>query len=291
VTAPRGLDSLTGLRPGDHVCWSVTGDAELAEVVVACLDEGRRRGEQLLLVGGSRPALLALLEDLPERDALLASGQLGLLATGEACAGGDGAVLREQVGWHRAAVQAALDGGRTGLRVVADTTALLRAGRPGRRRLHAYERMVDAATGEGGTVPVTGLCAYDGSVGAEALGPVAVLHPVQHLGDRQPIAHLSGRGRRLALHGEVDTTEAAHVRTALVDVAGELAGAGEAAGSAPGELVLDVSDLDFLDVAGGRALHGAARDLAGRGIGLRLTGARRHVRRCLDLFGLAAEPV
>ncbi len=282
VTAPRGLDSLTGLRPGDHVCWSFDGTADLAEAVVAYLDEGRRRDEQLLLVGGPRPSLPALLAGLPHRDALLASGQLGLQTTEETYSAGTGLVPLEQVGRYRAAVRAALAGGRTGLRVVADVTPLLRAGRPGRRRLNAYEGLVDAFMG---TVPMTALCLYDRSVGADALGPVAVLHPVQHLGDREPLAHLSGRGRRLALHGEVDTTEAAHVRTALVDLAGELP-----AGHRPGEVVLDVSDLDFLDVAGGRALHGARSDLAGCGIGLRLTGARRHLRRCLDLFDLVAEP-
>ena len=281
VTAPRELDPSTGLRPGDHVCWSFDGAADLAGAVVAHLDEGRRRGEQLLLVGGPRAALLDLLADLPHRDALLDSGQLGLQATGDPSAAWSGLVPLEQVGRYRAAVQEALDGGRTGLRVVADVTALVRAGRPGRRRLHAYEGLVDALVG---TVPMTALCLYDRSVGADALGPVAVLHPVQHLGARQPLAHLSGRGRRLALHGEVDTTEAAHVRTALVDLAGELPA------GLPGEVVLDVSDLDFLDVAGGRALEGARSDLAGSGIGLRLTGARRHVRRCLDLFDLVAEP-
>ncbi len=282
MTAPRGLDSLTGLRPGDHVCWSFEGDADLAEAVVTYLDEGRRRGEQLLLVGGTCAQLPALLADLPQRDALLAGGQLAVQTTEETYSAGAGLEPREQVGRYRTAVQAALDGGRTGLRVVADVTPLLRAGQPGRRRLNAYEGLVDTFMG---TVPMTALCLYDRSVGVEALGPVAVLHPVQHLGDRPPLAHLSGRGPRLALHGEVDTTEAAHVRTALVDLAGELP-----PGHLPGEVELDLSDLDFIDVAGGRALHGARDDLAGCGIGLRVTGARRHVRRCLDLFDLVPEP-
>ena len=72
----------------------------------------------------------------------------------------------------------------------------------------------------------------------------------------------------------------------LVDLAGALP-----AGRAPGEVVLDLSDLGFLDVAGGRALHAARRDLAGAGIGLRVTGAHRRVRRRLDLVDLVAAPV
>ncbi|MGY1666095.1 MEDS domain-containing protein [Geodermatophilus sp. SYSU D00696] len=280
MTAPRGLRSLTGLRPGDHVCWTFTDDADLAGAVVPYLDEGRRRGEQLLLVGASRPALLDVLAGLPQRDDLLADGRLDVHTTADAYAAGGGLVPEEQAERYRAAVQAALDGGRTGLRVAADVTGLLRCGPPGRRLLHAYERLADELMG---AVPMTAACLYDASLGAEVIAPVAVLHPVQHMGDREPLAHLSGRGPQPALRGEVDLTEAAAVRTALVDtVLGT-------AGPVPGELVLDLSDLGFLDVAGARALSGARDELAGRGTALRLTGTGRHLRRCLDLFDLLEE--
>nr|WP_239523611.1 MEDS domain-containing protein [Geodermatophilus normandii] len=267
------MDAVAGLRPGDHVWRSFAGDTDLAAAVVPFLDEGRRRDEQLLLVGRSRPALLAAVSGLPHRDALLAAGRLVLQTTGDCCPPGGGRAAPELVQRHRGATQAALDGGRTGVRVAVDVTELLRRGRSGRRLLHAYEQLADELVG---AVPLTALCLYDASVGPEALGPVAVLHPVQHLGDRPPLAHLSGRGGVLSLHGEVDLTEAAYVATALVDVAGEV----------PGGVVVDLSGLAFLDVAGARALHGAARELAGRGIALRLVGAHRSVRRCLDLFGL-----
>ena len=275
VTLLRELDSPTGLRPGDHVCWAFDDGAGLGAAAVPFLDEGRRLGEQLLLVGTSRPALLAALEDLPDRDALLAGGQLQLQTTEDAYAAGTGLAPLEQVERYRGAVRTALAAGRTGLRVAADVTALARAGLHGLRQLHVYERLADGLMGE---VPMTALCLYDASVGADALGPVAVLHPVQHLGDRPPLAHLSGRGPRPALSGEVDLTEAANVTTALVDVAGD----------GPGALELDLAGLEFLDVAGGRALWSARRALAGRGIDLRLVAPSRSVRRCLDLFDLAA---
>ncbi|WP_089403863.1 MEDS domain-containing protein [Geodermatophilus saharensis] len=274
MTVPRGLPSLTGLGPGDHVCWSFSDDADLARAVVAHLEEGRRRDEQLLVVGASRQAALAAVAGLPDRDALIAGGRLDVQATGDTYAAGGGLVPAEQVERYRSAVQAALDRGRTGLRVAADVTGLLRAGPAGRRVLHAYERLADGLVA---TVPMTALCLYDAALGPELLGPVALLHPVQHLGDREPLAHLSGRGPRLALSGEVDLTEAAAVRTALVDVAGDV----------PGVLELDLSDLDFLDVAGARALALAGRDLAGRGVALKVTGARRQLRRSLELFDLA----
>jgi anti-anti-sigma factor len=273
VTVPQGLDAVDQLGPGDHACRSFTGAVDLAAAVVPFLDEGRRRDEQLLFVGPTRPALLAAVSALPHRDELLADGRLDLQVTRDSYSAGAALVPREQVERYRLATQAALDAGRTGLRVAADVTELLRLGRSGRRLLLAYEQLADELMG---TVPMTALCLYDASVGPDALGPVAVLHPLQSLGDRPALAHLSGRGPVLSLHGEVDLTEAAYVATALVDVAGEV----------PGEVVLDLSDLAFLDVAGARALAGAARELAGRGTSLRLTGASHGVRRCLDLFGL-----
>ncbi|MGY1794309.1 MEDS domain-containing protein [Geodermatophilus sp. SYSU D00525] len=276
MTVPRGLDGPTGLRPGDHACWSFGGPADLAAAVVPFLEEGRRRDEQLVLVGPSRPTLLAAVSGLPHRDELLADGRLDVQVTGDSYTSAGGLAPAEQAQHYRAATQEALAGGRTGLRVAADVTELIRGGRSGRRLLHAYEQLADEVMG---AVPMTALCLYDASVGLEALAPVAVLHPLQHLGDRQPLAHLSGRGPRLSLHGEVDLTEAAHVATALVDVAGDT----------PGELVLDLTDLDFLDVAGARALAGAAQELSARGIDLQPVGARRNVRRCLELFDLAPE--
>ena len=68
MTVLRQLEAPTGLRPGDHVCWTFTDDADFSAVVLPYLDEGRRLAEQLLLTGASRPALLHALAPLPERD-------------------------------------------------------------------------------------------------------------------------------------------------------------------------------------------------------------------------------
>jgi len=140
--------------------------------------------------------------------------------------------------------------------------------------LFIYERLVDAMID---TVAMTGLCLYDASLGEHVLGPVAVLHPGQHLGGREALAHLSGRGPWLSLHGEVDVTEADDLFRALVDIAC----------AAPGEVVLDLADLEFLDIAGARMLARATRLLAEVGVQVRLVRARRLVSRCLELFDLA----
>jgi DcmR-like sensory protein len=103
-------------------------------VVVSYPGEGQLWDEQLLLAGASRSALLSAYAGLPDRDELLAGGQLDPQTIGDAYAGGSGLLPVEQVQCYRVAVQGALGSGRTGLRVVADATALIRDGRIGRRR-------------------------------------------------------------------------------------------------------------------------------------------------------------
>ena len=277
MTAVRQLDVTTGLSPGDHVCWTFADAADFSAAVLPYLDEGRRLGEHLLLIGESRPALLDALAPLPGRDEMLASGQLEVRAAAEVCDLDLGLDPVAQVEALRTWVDAALERGRTGLRVAADGTVVARRGPEERRGLLLYERLADTMIG---TVAVTGLCLYDASLGEDVLGPIAVLHPGQHCGDQEPLAHLSGRGAWLSLHGEVDGTRAPDLFRALVDVARE----------APGEVVLDLADLEFLDVAGARMLARAAELLAEVGVEVRMVRARRLVSRCLELFDLAEGP-
>jgi hypothetical protein len=116
----------------------------------------------------------------------------------------------------RAELDAALDRGRAGLRVAADITALAEGTLESRRQLHVYERLADTLIGSSA---LTGMCLYDAALGDEVLGPLTVLHAVQRHGERQPLAHLSGRGARLALHGEIADHLAGPVFTALFDLA------------------------------------------------------------------------
>jgi anti-anti-sigma factor len=123
------------------------------------------------------------------------------------------------------------------------------------------------------------MCLYDAALGNEVPGPLAVLHAVQHEGDRQPMGHLSGRGAHLSLHGEVADRLADDVFTALFDLAC----------AAPGEVQLDLSDLGFLDLAGARTLARTARLLADIGVRLRLVSAQPLVARVLQLADLRTE--
>ena len=93
--------------------------------------------------------------------------------------------------------------------------------------------------------------------------------------------HRAADGVRL--RGEVDVASVGLVETVL-------ARAGEDDGGAdlPGHeavLVVDLSDLDFLDVAGYRALRSGTEQWRRRGGTVLLTGADRAVRRVLELVG------
>ncbi|SDX31972.1 anti-anti-sigma factor [Geodermatophilus africanus] len=277
MTAPRRLDAPTGLQSGDHACWTFADAADLSAAVLPFLDEGRRLGEQLLLIGASRPELLRVLAPLPGRDELLADGQLQVHGTDAVYGSGDRFSPEDQVAAYRTLVAEARQRGRTGLRVAADVTPRARHGAGARRQLHVYEHLADAMMG---AAPMTALCLYDAALGDDVLGPVTLLHPDQHSGS-EALAHLSGRGLSLSLHGEVDVTLADDLLRALVDVACD----------APGEVVLDLSALRFLDVAGARALARATRLLRGADVHLRLVGAPRTAARCLALFGLGGGDV
>ncbi|SHN56647.1 anti-anti-sigma factor [Geodermatophilus obscurus] len=195
-------------------------------------------------------------------------------STAGVCASGGQLSSTEQVAAYRSLVGEALERGRTGLRIAADVPPLARSGPGARWQLHVHEQLADAMMG---TVAMTALCLDDSAPEADVLAPVTLLHPGQHSGEEEPLAHLSGRGPSLSLHDEVDGTQADGLSRALVDVAR----------GTPGEVVLDLSDLRFLDVAGARALARAADVLRGSGVRLRLVRVPRVAVRCLKPFGLS----
>jgi anti-anti-sigma factor len=277
MIGPRRVEVPTGLRAGDHVCWAFADATDFSATVLPYFDEGRRRGEQLLLIGASRPALLDALVSLPGRDELLDAGQLQLWGVAD----GSDTVPEFDPSAHLRALQteadAALGRGRSGLRVASDASLVARRGAHACRQLHVYERLADAMLD---SVAMTLLCLYDLALGKGVLGPVTLLHPHQHWGEHEAVAYLCGRGPWLSLHGEVDVTQAGDLLRALVDVTCE----------APGEVVVDLAELRFLDVAGARMLATAVGLLAEVGVQLRLARPRRLVRRCLEMFDLAVAP-
>ena len=277
MIGPRRLEAPTGLRAGDHVCWAFADATDFSATVLPYFDEGRRLDEQLLLIGASQRALLDALVALPGRDEMLEDGQLQLWGAADGSETGEEFDASAHVQALQNEADAALDRGRSGLRVASDASLVARRGAHACRQLHVYERLADAMLD---TVAMTELCLYDLSLGKEVLGPVTLLHPHQHWAEHEAFAYLCGRGPWLSLHGEVDVTQADDVLRALVDVTCE----------APGEVVVDLAELRFLDVAGARMLATAAELLAEVGVQLRLVRPRRLVRLCLEMLDLAVAP-
>jgi anti-anti-sigma factor len=265
-----------GRGVGDHLCWTYSDKGALGAALVAFLDEGRRRGEQLLLVGpGSRGELLDAIADLPGRDELVRSGRLEVGRTSDVYGLCVTSGPEAQVDALRAATEDAVRRGRTGLRIAADVTELGRDPQTA-RAVRRYEQAVDALFD---TAPVTAMCVYAEDLGDSVVGPLSVLHPLRHRAGAETAVHVAVRPSTVRLEGELDLCDAAHV-TALLD---DLRLVGE------GDLVVDLTGLAFLDLAGARVLAQAVAAFRAVGRQLRLHGAPRNANRCLELVGVATE--
>jgi anti-anti-sigma factor len=138
------------------------------------------------------------------------------------------------------------------------------------------------------TRPVMLLCHLrSATAGGEPLSPLLDTFVDTHADElrcRWVTMHRTADGVRL--RGEVDLASGGLVETVLAR-AGE-----DGAASHPGReavLVVDLSELNFLDVAGYRTLRSGTEQWRRRGGTVLLTGAGGAVRRLLELIGLGAD--
>src|SRR5947209_7491762 len=90
---------------------------------------------------------------------------------------------------------------------------------------------------------------------------------------------------RVRLSGDLDFQSAPAVRATLHSMAGYPLGVDPPAGEAADPLVLDISDLKYIDSSGISALVSTARQAQARGRDLRLVGASPHVCFLLSATG------
>ena len=256
--------------PADHVCWVYDDPRELDAAAARFLAGGLARGERLLVVGDGMLETLHR-ETLPfgGTDALLATGALEILDLSTAYAGNEEFTPERQLAFYGAATRKAIEDGYTGLRVAAEGSGLA-ADPASRDILVRWEHLADGfvASGSG----FTAMCAYRSDLSPEALADLAAVHPVVHTAEGVPQFQVFHDDDRVVLTGSVDTFTAPRLGRVLV----------ESPGARP-TAVLDVSRLEFIDVAGCRVLARWATDLGGP---LRVTGASRLVRRMWQLLGL-----
>lgn len=173
---------------------------------------------------------------------------------------------------------AAVHEGFGGLSVLAEMTWALRA-MSDPAQLLEYERKVEVNFAGG---RLRGVCAYDPArFGADLLREVCELHEPRFAIDgdsasasRSGVTVEHGPGDRVRLAGELDLASAPFARRRIEAFLGD-----------EGDVVVDLGDLDYLDVTGGRQLLELAASLREQRRALRLEGARREVAHVLDLCG------
>lgn len=256
----------------DHLCWVHDDDAAFGSAVRAFLAGGLHRGERLLCVGERAISALDGAEGLlGDVDGLRADGVLETMTVAEAYAATGALAVDRQRAFYEAATQRARADGYRGLRVVAEVTEL--AADPGNvaelvRWEHAADEFIASGSG------MSAMCAYRSDLPADTLGGALAAHPTSHAPDHLSPWRLFFDEHGLALAGSVDTFTADRLAALL-------------AGTPTGErAVLDLGDLDFVDVAGCRALAGWAASLRARGVPLEIRGASRLVQRVWRVLGL-----
>jgi ABC-type transporter Mla MlaB component len=257
----------------DHVCWVYRDERDLAAAALEFLGGGLARGERLLVVGD------VLLDGL-RRDAsalgglddLIAEGRLQTLSLAEAYAATGAFSAERQLAFYDAATRQALDDGYRGLRVVAEVSGLAADART-QQELVRWEHVADGFISYG--PGMTAMCAYRADLPAAALDEVVSVHPLVRASAPPPAFQLFFDEQVVAVVGDVDALGAERLTRVL-------------AGSPVrgGVRTLDLSGLQFADVAGCRAIAGWARSHTERGVAVELRNAPALVERAWHLLAL-----
>ena len=119
------------------------------------------------------------------------------------------------------------------------------------------------------------MCAYRADLSAEALSEAACNHPLVHAPDGFSAFRVFFDDGRLAVAGSVDTFGADRLARVL------------ASSPVSGTTVpLDLGRVEFIDVAGCRAIATWARELRERSVQVAVVGASRLVQRMWRLLSL-----
>jgi anti-anti-sigma factor len=241
-------------------------DERLAEFVGA----GLRRGEQVVLMGGGDDRRWE------------ASRALHGVDTGSAAREGSLATV-DPAGFYPAQGQAALvdrmlESGRPGLRLVASAEEAL--GYLGEAGYHRVEQEVEQLCA---TRPVSLLCQLhsDTLLGAEPAPLLPAVIEAHRRALHGPCVSVSWDSGWVQLTGELDLACGGLVEAVLRRAAQDR----RAEGLVAKGILVDLSELDFMDVAGFRALLGGTEQWRGRGGTLAITGAHGNVKRVIDIIG------
>ncbi|MER5873587.1 MEDS domain-containing protein [Streptomyces sp. NPDC002044] len=241
---------------GDHLCLAFADDAEQRRVVTAYLSAGLELGERVLYFADRRDPreVLSWLGSAgtdPRR--ALASGQLDVTTAGKsylAAGSFDAEAMASSLGQE---VRDSLTAGYRGFRVSGEMGWALRDV-PGTDQLERYERRVtEVFAGQ----PASAICQYDARrFGPRALDAFDRCHP----GAVEPDALYAAPGLRLVPGFRAGQRSLRVVGTVDYRATDAFAAALETTLDWPGDVWVDMSALEFIDLAGVRALaHAAGR--------------------------------
>lgn len=261
------LSEIPAAGTSDHVCWVYDADdPDFDRAVRRFLAGGLDRGERLLCVGERVIESLRTDEDgFGGADELIARGALRAVTMAEVYDATSVFVPGDQRSFYGDATETAIADGYTGLRVVADVSEL--AANPATRAdLARWEHLADEYIAQGSGF--TAMCTYSAAVPGDALADVTAVHPLVHsVGGPPPFQVFFDEGR-VVLTGCIDTFGADRLARVLASTPVQ--------GS---HAVLDLGMVDFVDVAGARAIARWGRQFSGRSIELELRDASPLLRR------------
>ena len=267
------VTSAAGLGIHSHGCWLYGDEEEFRARATQFLADGLDHDQRLLYVGaGTIRKLRNDLSDLPELDLLLGDGGLRIMPLEGVYELGVGIDPLAQLAMYSAATQTALMDGYSGLRVLADVTALVLD--PALWRAHTHwEAVGDRFIARN---PMSALCCYDRrQLPDEILRDLACVHRSSNGPPAVQFRLFAGR-EGLSLAGEVDSFNADSLRRLLT-----------AAAPVEGPLVLELDELTFIDQHGVTAIADVARELHSHGRPLKVLGAPPAFDRLTDLLGVS----
>lgn len=252
------------LEINDHVAWCGEGPGALDDLAVSTFSRAAQRGAQLHFV--CDPPDLGRLTALEGLDGLVEAGSLHLSSIEDTYAAFPDP--RAQLALFERMLDAALASGYSGICVVADNSPLVAGTEEAFSDWLAWEATADRFQARR---PVTGVCFFDQRVVPPTrLADLASVHPVLSSAFEDPNFQVFADGDAVRVIGEVDRLCSDQLYRVL--------------SSAPQdtELVLDFSDVDFIDHRGLMTLDRIASECRG----LRVRSASPFVRRVWQLLDL-----
>jgi len=231
----------------NHWCLAYAEESGLRTAAVGFLSEGLLRGQQVGYVGwGGDDELRGRLQGIGDVAELMRQGAARVTSFDEQFRRDEAPEPAQLVSFWSEATDAALAGGFTALRAVADTTPWAGLQHEQRTRFLRGEHLVDRYRLDH---PFTLLCAVDTStLTGDALAETACVHP--HAEGVSTAFHLHAtEDADFALHGEIDAFDVPLLERVL-DAAPHVEG--------NGEVVVDAAGLDFIEHRSLFALEGHA---------------------------------